>query len=108
LYNKEFRKRKHHLGDAAEDFDSFADAFKDMRCVFLYENRCLVYEDRPLMCRLTASRNSRTCKGNLSLPEDYEEKASTLLMDMFALSSEYSKLYYEDSTILSLPFRMLG
>lgn len=106
-YNAEFDSRIRRRNIDLTDLDSFADGFKDMRCVFLYDRGCLVYEDRPLMCRLTASRKAAGCVGNRSLPPDYEVKASALLREVFYLSARFSKVHFPGKTVLGLPFRFL-
>lgn len=106
-YEKEYHHRKSILGEYAENRQIFIDAFKDMRCVFLYENRCLVYESRPLLCRLYASRDTGKCKGLHELSEDYHARANDMLNRVFLLNSRFTQLYHPECTIQGLPFRYL-
>lgn len=107
-YNNEYHRRKKIMGELAEDCDVFTAFFKDLRCVFLYENRCLVYENRPLLCRLYASRNTKSCAGIHELPEEYHSRANDILMRVFILNSRFTQLYHTNCTIQGLPFRFLS
>jgi Fe-S-cluster containining protein len=106
-YEKEYHNRKKILGELAKNQEIFIDAFKDMRCVFLYENRCLIYESRPILCRLFASRDINTCNGLYELPEDYHTQANDILNRAFLLNSRFTQIFHPDCTIQGLPFRYL-
>lgn len=106
-YNDEYYRRKAIIGEAAQDDDVFRVLFKDLRCIFLHSNRCLVYHDRPLACRLYASRDGKSCSGLHELQPDYQERANNILGQAMLLNSRYTELYHPGFNYQPYPFRFL-
>ena len=106
-YNREYHRRKKIMGDASNDFDIFSTFFKDLRCIFLHDSKCLVYENRPILCRLYASRDKERCAGLHELSPDYHERANHILMQTLMLNSRYTQLFHPGYTVQGLPFRYL-
>lgn len=54
----------------AKKLEDFAGAknYTETLCPFLINNLCIVYEERPLICRLYTSKNKNLCKENQEIP----------------------------------------
>ena len=50
----------------------------DQKCIFLHKGQCSIYENRPLICRMTASEISEKCTGNLKVDPRYKELMASL------------------------------
>lgn len=101
IYNDRFSPGTFEIKDV-----NVASAFDDLECIFLHKNKCIIYNHRPLVCRLAMSETSKGCNGLLRVPDEYQQKSENIMALLSKLNEEISMQAF-GKVAHALPFRYI-
>lgn len=104
-YDKIYNERLYPGSFESSDVN-IAATFDDLPCIFLQNNKCIIYEHRPLTCRIAMSEISKGCVGLLKVPKEYNEKSKHLFNILRELNKEES-VYTLRESAYAFPFRYI-